>query len=74
MEGLSHDRVNRLLRQLNVQPADLWKSIQETIVVDPAGYLAFDDTVLDKRHSFKIECVKGQWSGNEHRTIKGIGW
>jgi hypothetical protein len=35
--------------------------------------LAYDDTVLDKRHSFKIECVKSQWSGNEHKTIKGIG-
>jgi len=73
VEGLSHDRVNRLLRQLDVQAADLWESVQETIVVDPSGYLAFDDTVLDKRHSFKIECVKSQWSGNEHRTIKGIG-
>jgi hypothetical protein len=73
VEGLSHDRINRLLRRLDIQPETLWESVQETIVFDPAGYLAFDDTVLDKRHSFKIECVKSQWSGNEHRTIKGIG-
>jgi len=73
VEGLSHDRINRLLRQLDIQPENLWESVQETIVFDPAGYLAFDDTVLDKRHSFKIECVKSQWSGNEHKTIKGIG-
>ena len=73
VEGLSHDRVNRLLKQVDVQPDDLWQSVQETIVFSPNGYLAYDDTVLDKRHSFKIECVKSQWSGNEHKTIKGIG-
>jgi len=73
VEGLSHDRINRLLRQLDVQPQTLWASVEETIELDPAGYLAYDDTVLDKRHSFKIECVKSQWSGNEHKTIKGIG-
>lgn len=73
VEGLSHDRINRLLRQIDVQPQDLWESVQETIVFDPAGYLAYDDTVLDKRHSFKIELARSQWSGNEHKTIKGIG-
>jgi hypothetical protein len=71
--GLSHDRINRMLLQIEIQPQDLWESVQETIMFDPAGYLAYDDTVLDKRHSFKIECVKSQWSGNEHKTIKGIG-
>lgn len=71
--GLSHDRLNRLLQQIDVQPNDLWESIQETLVLSPNGYLLFDDTVLDKRHSFKIACVKSQWSGNEHKTIKGIG-
>ena len=73
VQGLSHDRINRLMQQIDVQPTDLWESVKETIVFDPDGYLAFDDTVLDKRHSFKIELVKSQWSGNEHRTIKGIG-
>ncbi len=71
--GLSHDRLNRLMQQIDVQPEDLWKSVQETLVISRYGYLVFDDTVLDKRHSFKIACVKSQWSGNEHRTIKGIG-
>lgn len=71
--GLSHDRINRLLQRIEVQPEDLWKSVLETLVLSPNGYLVFDDTVLDKRHSFKIELVKSQWSGNEHKTIKGIG-
>ena len=28
---------------------------------------------MDKRHSFKIDRVRCQYSGNEHRVIKGIG-
>lgn len=73
VEGLSHDKINRLLQQIDIQPEDLWQSVQETIVFSPNGYIVFDDTVLDKRHSFKIACVKRQWSGNEHKVIKGIG-
>ena len=37
------------------------------------GYLLFDDTVLDKRHSHFIEMVRRQWSGNAHAVIPGIG-
>jgi hypothetical protein len=71
--GLSHDKINRLTRQINVQPEALWQSVQETLQTSQNGYLVFDDTVLDKRHSFKMAYVKKQWSGNEHKTIKGIG-
>ena len=37
------------------------------------GYILFDDTVLDKRHSDAIEEVIMQYSGNAGRVIKGIG-
>jgi hypothetical protein len=37
------------------------------------GYLIFDDTVLDKRYSEDIELTRRQYSGNEHRVIRGIG-
>lgn len=70
---LSHDRVNRYLRDDTVTAADLWCTVQETLVMSPDGYLLFDDTVLDKRHSAKIENVYKQFSGNEHKVIKGIG-
>jgi hypothetical protein len=33
----------------------------------------FDDTVVDKRHSYQIELVRRQYSGNAKRVIKGIG-
>jgi hypothetical protein len=39
----------------------------------PSPCLVFDDTVLDKRYSQKIELVRRQYSGNEHRVIRGIG-
>lgn len=37
------------------------------------AYLIFDDTVLDKRYAKKIELTRRQYSGNEHRVIRGIG-
>jgi Transposase DDE domain len=70
---LSHDQINRALPKLDVSSDDLWQSVQETIVFSKNGYLAYDDTVLDKRHSVKIEMAQKQWSGNEHKVIMGIG-
>jgi hypothetical protein len=35
--------------------------------------MVFDDTVLDKHHSFAIDLVRRQYSGNAHGVIKGIG-
>jgi hypothetical protein len=37
------------------------------------GFVIFDDTVLDKNFSHKIELVRLQFSGNAHGLIKGIG-
>ncbi len=37
------------------------------------GYIIFDDTVLDKRHSYQLELVRRQYSGNAKKVIKGIG-
>ena len=47
--------------------------MRETLELSADGYLVFDDTVLDKRHSYKIETVYQQYSGNERKVIKGIG-
>ena len=43
------------------------------MVLSAAGYLVFDDSVLDKNFSNKIELVRRQYSGNAHGIIKGIG-
>jgi hypothetical protein len=71
--GLSHDRINRYMASLEVTSTDLWVNVQQTLTLSPNGYLLFDDTVLDKRYSSKIELVTKQYSGNAHQNIKGIG-
>ena len=73
VKGLSHDRINRYLAQENVTASDLWLEISKTIVIAGDGYLLFDDSVLNKEHSNRIESVYKQYSGNEHKVIKGIG-
>ncbi len=35
--------------------------------------MIFDDTVMKKKSSKKIELVRRQYSGNEHQVIRGIG-
>lgn len=71
--GLSHDKINRTMASVTVSSADLWANSQQTLVSSHSGYLLFDDTVLDKQHSHKIELVNKQYSGNAHKVIKGIG-
>jgi len=70
--SLSHDSISRWLSSAKVQPKDLWEAARKEIDV-MRGILAFDDVVIDKSRSSKMELVKRQYSGAEHRVIKGIG-
>ena len=72
-EQFSHDRVNRLMRENKLTPHELRQSVRKELVLSENGYILFDDTVLDKSHSFVIELVRRQWSGNAKKVIKGIG-
>jgi hypothetical protein len=72
-EEFSHDAINRHLRGDRVTPRALWDAVAADVIVTPHGYVLFDDTVLDKNASHKIELVRRQWSGNEKAVIKGIG-
>jgi hypothetical protein len=72
-EKFSHDEINRYLRNEKIRPSQLWENIKDKIKFSPNGYLIFDDTVLDKQYAREIEAVRKQWSGNEHRVIRGIG-
>ncbi len=72
-EEFSHDKVNRLLRETHLSPRELRHYVYQDLILSENGYILFDDTVLDKNHSFAIEVVRRQWSGNEKRVIKGIG-
>ena len=72
-EQWSHDQVNRYLKRERITPRLIWENVHSQIEADRYGYVLFDDTVLDKRHSFAIELVRRQYSGNAKQVIKGIG-
>jgi hypothetical protein len=65
VEGLAHDTVNRYLENEKLTPSLVWEQVKLSIIFSPKGYLIFDDIVLDKTYSKKIELVRKQWSGNE---------
>ena len=72
-DGLTHDNVQYFLKSSHFTPRMLWKSIKNSIELSAKGYVIFDDTVLNKEHSCKIDLVRKQYSGNAHGLIKGIG-
>jgi len=65
--------VNRYLAGDVVRPRRVWENVGDQVIPSPYGFIVFDDTVLDKRHSRCIELVRRQYSGNAHGVIKGIG-
>jgi SRSO17 transposase len=72
-DKLSHDKVMRGLRTMTVDQRHLWEKIQPLLQMEERGYIIFDDTVIDKNHSHKIEMVRRQYSGNAKGLVKGIG-
>jgi DDE family transposase len=73
LEDGSHDVVNDFLHQKRFLPREVWKLVKDRIEDSKAAFLLVDDSVQDKRYSRFIELVRAQYSGNEHRVIKGIG-
>ena len=72
-DTFSHDAVNRYLAGEKLTPRLVWDNVRGQLEESLQGYVLFDDTVIDKRHSFAIELVRRQWSGNAKKVIKGIG-
>jgi hypothetical protein len=73
LDGISHDRINRYLRGEKLTPRLLWDNLKALVQTSADAYLLFDDIVLDKQYSSAIELTRRQYSGNEHRVIRGIG-
>ncbi len=73
LKNYSHDTINRYLRGEKITPHLLWDNVKPIIQLADNAYIIFDDTVLDKRYAEKIELTRRQYSGNEHRVIRGIG-
>jgi hypothetical protein len=73
IENFSHDTINRYLRDEKITPGLLWDNVKHQVQAHSDAYVIFDDTVLDKRYAKKIEIARRQYSGNEHRVLRGIG-
>lgn len=73
VEGLDENSVYRFLKHHAFTPRHVWEKVRPVLHTAEEGYLLFDDTVLDKDFSFKIDGVRKQYSGNAHGIIKGIG-
>ena len=73
LASLQHDNVQYFLKTTRFTPRQLWQQVRAEFVASARGYVLFDDTVLDKRHSQPIKLVRLQYSGNAHGIIKGIG-
>ena len=73
LDGLTHDNVQYFLKKQRITPRQLWHEVRGEVVLSARGYVLFDDTVLDKRHSRRIALVRRQYSGNAHGLIPGIG-
>ena len=73
VETVTHDAMNKYLSEKHIPPRMIWDQICSKITFSDRGYILFDDTVLNKEYSKKIEGVRYQYSGNAHRVIRGIG-
>lgn len=72
-DSLSHDAINRFMSSDKLTPRLVWDNVKDEIDAHESGYLIFDDTVLDKRHSKHIDLARRQYSGAAKGVIEGIG-
>ena len=72
-EKFSHDLANRYLVGDVIRPSLVGETVRTPVIPTPSGFLVFDDTVIDKNFSQRIELVTSQYSGNTHSIVKGIG-
>jgi len=73
LDDVSHDVVNDFLRQKRFRPREVWKLVKDRIKDSKDAFLIVDDSVHDKRYARFIELVRAQYSGTEHRVVRGIG-
>ena len=72
-DKFSHDTINRYLAGEKITPHLIWENVKGQVEQTPKGYIVFDDTIVDKNFSFKMDLVQRQWSGDAHGIIKGVG-
>ena len=73
LPDVSHDQVNRFLRDNSFSANQLRDLVLPLLHDSPEAFLLVDDSVQDKRYSKFIEVAKRQYSGNVHGMVTGIG-
>jgi hypothetical protein len=68
---MSHDQFQEFLASEWDSQKILWEKAKP-LIDRKRGYLVFDDTLLDKPYSNKMNPVYWQWSGNHKAVMKGI--
>lgn len=71
--SFSHDQVTRFLAHSKLSPRIIRDKALADIPLSAHGFVLFDDTVIDKDFSRKIEMARSQYSGNAHGIVRGIG-
>lgn len=70
---VSHDTIGRSIATIKLSPKVVREKALELIIPSTNGYLALDDTVMDKASSEEIEVASAQYSGQKHGITTGIG-
>lgn len=70
---VSHDTIGRSVEQIKLSPKVVREKALALIVPSANGYLAIDDSVMDKGSSNEIEIASPQYSGQKHGITTGIG-
>jgi len=73
LPDVSHDQVNRFLRDNKFSSKQLKELVLPLLSDSPEAFLVVDDSVQDKRYSKFIELAKRQYSGNVQGMVTGIG-
>lgn len=71
--SFSHDQVTRFLASSKLTSRIVRDKALADIPLSAHGFVLFDDTVIDKSFSRKIEMARTQYSGNAHGIVRGIG-
>lgn len=70
---VSHDTIGRSIATIKLSPKVVREKALELIIPSLNGYLALDDSVMDKASSEEIELATAQYSGQKHGITTGIG-
>ena len=73
-EKFSHDAINRYLAGEKITPHLVWENVKGQVAQIAEGYLVFDDTVVDKNFSFKMDLVRRNGVAMRMGSSKGSGW